>query len=234
MPVEIKCRVCGKRYLIKPYLKKMSTKGKYCSLKCYYSTQKHPVEIICQACGKKKTVPYDKIRIGKGKYCSKGCYNKVPVSKKTRKKQSVAKKKNPTNYWLGKKRPPTSEETKRKLSESLKKNCVVYCGEASPCWRGGISREPYSFDFTKELKELIRKRDNYKCQECQRRQEEHFRQLSVHHIDYNKKNSDPKNLITLCTCCHGKTNYARKYWIAYFNAKKGRGWNYLRRVKRKE
>ncbi len=39
---------------------------------------------------------------------------------------------------------------------------------------------------------------------------------AVHHIDYDKKNCDPTNLITLCFSCHGKTNYNRKKWIKYF------------------
>ena len=34
-------------------------------------------------------------------------------------------------------------------------------GNRNGNWRGGISKEPYSFDFTRELKELIRKRNNY-------------------------------------------------------------------------
>ncbi len=33
------------------------------------------------------------------------------------------------------------------------------------------------------------------------------------HIDYNKKNSNLNNLITLCGSCHTKTNTNRNYWI---------------------
>jgi hypothetical protein len=36
------------------------------------------------------------------------------------------------------------------------------------------------------------------------------------HIDYNKKNCNPNNLISLCNSCHSKTNFDRKYWINYF------------------
>lgn len=41
-----------------------------------------------------------------------------------------------------------------------------------------------------------------------------------HPIDYNKKNCDPINLITLCLECHGKTNYKRDYWIEFFKSKR--------------
>ena len=95
----------------------------------------------------------------------------------------------------------------------------IYCAKCKykipqnhPCWRGGISREPYSFDFNDELKELIRKRDLYKCQICGAPQEEFVKKLPIHHIDYNKKNSDPKNLITLCMSCHARVNFGRNQW----------------------
>jgi hypothetical protein len=84
-------------------------------------------------------------------------------------------------------------------------------------WRGGISFEPYPYDFTNELRELIRKRDNYKCQICGCPQEECLRKLSVHHIDYDKKNLNPDNLISLCIKCHIKTNYNREHYIVLFN-----------------
>jgi len=38
----------------------------------------------------------------------------------------------------------------------------------------------------------------------------------VHHIDYDKKNCDPENLITLCKNCHPKTNSNRGDWIEFF------------------
>jgi len=39
----------------------------------------------------------------------------------------------------------------------------------------------------------------------------------VHHIDYNKKNCNLDNLITLCINCHAKTNYNREYWKEYLS-----------------
>ena len=44
--------------------------------------------------------------------------------------------------------------------------------------------------------------------------------LYVHHIDYDKKNLDMNNLISLCNSCHTKTNYNREYWINYFRSRK--------------
>ena len=36
-------------------------------------------------------------------------------------------------------------------------------GKGNSNWKDGIFKFPYPFNFNKELKELIRKRDNYKC-----------------------------------------------------------------------
>lgn len=131
----------------------------------------------------------------------------------------------------GKKR---SEITRQKMSlakkgkifteehkKNIKKNHHDCSLEKSLNWQGGISFELYSIDWTDDLKESIRKRDSYVCQMsgCGIHQDElegFYRRLDVHHIDYDKKNLDPSNLITLCRNCHMKTNFNREYWIKYF------------------
>ena len=50
----------------------------------------------------------------------------------------------------------------------------------------------------------IRKRDNYTCVDCGKREKSGRCKFYVHHIDKNPHNIDPLNLITLCTVCHGK------------------------------
>lgn len=75
----------------------------------------------------------------------------------------------------------------------------------------------YSVDWTKTLRISIRERDHYTCQLCGERQGDLAH--SVHHIDYDKKNCNPDNLITLCLKCHTKTNFNRDYWFNHFNNK---------------
>jgi hypothetical protein len=70
--------------------------------------------------------------------------------------------------------------------------------------------------FTEQLKESIRKRDNYKCQKCGLKEKNHYRKLDIHHIDYNKENCSKKNLITLCTKCNAIVNTRRNYWKKIF------------------
>lgn len=106
-----------------------------------------------------------------------------------------------------------SIEARQKISLATKKRLAKK--ENHPNWKGGISREPYSFDFSNELKELIRKRDNYSCQLCGTEQNG-GKELAVHHIAYDKKCCDPQKLISLCDSCHSKTNYDREYWQELF------------------
>ena len=94
-----------------------------------------------------------------------------------------------------------SIETRQKISESLS-------GEKSPFWRGGISFLPYPPTFNAELKAAIRERDAHTCRICGEKPVK-----GIHHIDYDKANTSPSNLIILCPPCHGKTNYRRAYWV---------------------
>lgn len=64
----------------------------------------------------------------------------------------------------------------------------------------------YSWDWNETLRRAIRERDNYTCQVCGKEYPPNGgRKFHVHHIDYNKKNCNPENLITLCISCHMKT-----------------------------
>lgn len=129
-----------------------------------------------------------------------------------------------------------SEETKRKISETKKKQKRKMTkeqkkhlsdynksigkippqrrGKDSNFWKGGISFEVYPVEWTQTLKRSIRERDRYICQICSKPQEDIAH--DVHHIDYDKHNCDPNNLVTLCKKCHMKTNFNRKKWLTYF------------------
>jgi len=121
---------------------------------------------------------------------------------------------------------PKSKETKMKIRlahlgikrpfEDRKKISAGKQGILLERWNKFVSREPYGQDWTNKLRELIRKRDNFICQECGKTQKELNRKLEVHHINYNKKRSVPLNLITLCRKCHSKTQSNREHWKRYF------------------
>lgn len=89
-------------------------------------------------------------------------------------------------------------------------------GDKSVNWRGGISFEPYTTDFTEELKATIRQRDKWRCQKCGVPQIECIKKLAIHHIDFNKANDAHSNLISLCLRCNTQVNYNREYWANFF------------------
>lgn len=100
------------------------------------------------------------------------------------------------------------------------KSCVAKTrvGKKAPNYIDG-KYETYPFEFNNELKAKIRKRDNYTCQKCGKRQfelKEFHKKLTIHHIDYNRQNCEENNLITLCRKCNCKANKNRDYWFAYF------------------
>lgn len=95
-------------------------------------------------------------------------------------------------------------------------------------WRGGISTEPYCYEWTDDLKEMIKYRDGYKClNPCCTSGE----LLSIHHIDYNKKNCSLENLITTCRSCNSKANKDRKWHKSWYQTILNKRYGYKYEVK---
>lgn len=69
--------------------------------------------------------------------------------------------------------------------------------------RSHIGGMGYPLSFY-DIVEEIRDRDGRMCTSCGKLEEDNKKKLSIHHIDENKLNSDPENLITLCMSCHNK------------------------------
>lgn len=89
----------------------------------------------------------------------------------------------------------------------------ILAGENNPNWKGGITHEPYApIWIDKRFKAGIRERDNHTCQNPECRRNSNI--LNIHHIDYDKENCEPENLITLCQSCNGRANFNRDFWEA--------------------
>ncbi len=204
------------------------TKQKYycelCGDKICYQTALYG-QHKCHKCGKKGK-HYNVYRFGKNApnfidgrsskiyYCiEKGCNNIISYTTWKYREgycASCATKGN-KHPFFGKKRPKHSKRMSGKNHPMFGRKSELHWN-----WQNGISFELYPLGWNKTFKEQIRYRDGYKCQICGCPEVENDRCLDIHHIDYNKENILPENLISLCKKCHMKTNTNRDYWYAYF------------------
>ena len=132
------------------------------------------------------------------------------VSEETKKKISKTTK-GEKSFNYGK---PRSEETKNKISKA---RMGQFTGNNNPNWREGISCEPYCDIWLDQgYKQSIKDRDNNECQNPDCRKNCNHMTLCLHHINYNKKDCPPKNLITLCISCNARANFNREICTDFY------------------
>ncbi len=157
------------------------------------------VKIPCDFCGniyKKTMAEYKKYP---KHYCSAKCRIKGRVRRVIKECE-----------WCGKE--VAKSRTKICNHSFCNRNCrhKWMCNENNPAWKGGIKVEPYPHIWaSREYKESIKERDGYRCSNpyCWKTSQ----RLIVHHINYNKKNCKPLNLITLCNSCNSRANIDRDW-----------------------
>jgi hypothetical protein len=157
-------------------------------------------------------------------------------SLETKKKISEAKKKNPTKYWLGKKRGHLPQSWRDSISKAnkgkkhsikwgkniaigLKKskkvaiNILKLRGEKHPNWKGGLTpislRIRHSIEY-RLWREAIFARDNWTCQNCGRKGGD----LEAHHLKgfalFPELRFALDNGVTLCKSCHELTKRRKR------------------------
>ena len=223
--IEVKCDYCGKKN------KKISSQIKnhkhhFCDKKCEGKWRYKQKEILCDWCGEKiKKQLYTMKR--PYHFCNNKCEGKW-VSKFRAGENSPSWRGGGIEVkcdFCGKKIKKIQSHIKNYKHNFCNIKCMgsfyktLYKGENCIFWRDGRSKEPYTIEFDDVLKEKIRKRDNFTCQECNHTQEQLGYTLHVHHVDYNKKNNNLNNLISLCRSCHAQTTFNRDDWADYYQEK---------------
>lgn len=177
-------------------------------------------KIICKVCGTSFIRDYKH----RGKYCSRKCGNESRRNRIIRECTWCGKSIERVAYYTNQNPIFCSLSCKGKYYGNRQpsgENAYWYGkrGKGTPNWKDGLSYEPYTSEFDNQLKELIRLRDGYKCQKCDMPEVENMEKLTCHHIDYEKKNCEPNNLISLCRKCNGAVNGNRQKWTKYFQKK---------------
>lgn len=215
--IKKNCLICNNEFLVKS----SENHRKYCSKECSIILLRRSYE---EKFGKERAMGIiEKLKSRKRfqqkkVLCECGCGQELDYLDKTGRPRRFIK--GHVNIWnkgvtkeIDKRMERISETRKRLFKEG---KLIPYDRrlEKNSNWNNGSSFEPYGKEFNDKLREFIRKRDNYACQECGKKVV-----LSVHHIDHCKQNNSTFNLISLCNKCHTKTNGNRKHWEAYFKMK---------------
>lgn len=193
----------------------------------------------CYHCKKDFILPECWYKRGQGKYCSRICSNidrkgkpsyirtpehKLRMSKIIKSNPCVLKASNNFKKLNHDKKGKTWEQIYgiEKATQNRKLFREKFTGESNPNYKEGQSFLPYAPTFTKLLKERIIIRDGFVCKGCRITHQELVdkdpfnRGLTIHHIDYNKNNSNESNLIALCRVCNSKANGDRDYHREYY------------------
>jgi len=158
-------------------------------------------EIICP-CGQHFFAWRCSIIRGGGKFCSKECsikYKTKPDYHKIR-----------INQWKNGNRILTPKCKRCGSFKGINHDCkkianklsIANSGERHWNWKGGITGRDYPKEFFNKIRDLIKERDKFICQRCRYQGNKGDNNLVTHHLDWNKKNCELNNLITLCRSCH--------------------------------
>ena len=185
---EKKCVLCEVKFSVPEHRKE---RAKVCSKKC-------AIELLKSYKDTDKWKEAHLVALAKRKGKNHPRYGKTHTAE-TKQKMSIAKKKNPSRYWLGKEQPH-------------------HQGEKNVNWKGGVT--PIHVKLRKgirykEWRKSVFARDDYECKVC-------FAAgyVQAHHIqkfsDYPDKRFETENGITLCRQCHRITQNREHLFIKFF------------------
>lgn len=186
--------------------------------------RKMPKELIEKH---RKRMLENPINYWKGKKRSKETNKKISKANKGKRNSPKTEFKKGNVPWTKGKNKNNCKQLK-KLSESMTGREVSFYTRRKISafqqnidlgkWEKFTKREPYSQNWDEIFRRKIRKRDNQICMLCGVHREKLNKALSVHHINYDKKLTIPKNCVSLCHSCHLKTSFNRKPWTLLFQS----------------
>ena len=116
----------------------------------------------------------------------------------------------------------TCQECGEPKPETASELCLSCAGIKRMLEQFGNEDKEYPIGWCNTLKERIRDREGRRCALCGKTKAENGRKLDVHHIDEDKHNLAPENLVALCASCHGKTRWQQDFYYEVFTKYRGR------------
>jgi len=168
-----------------------------------------PIQKTCTVCGKSYSVrPVH----AESKYCSLKCCNTSPERRRLirgwRKERLMQSCRECDGKFAV---SPGQIKTKIFCSQKCHRRwrSRLHSGCNNPNWKGGTRNEKYPSEFY-AIRASILALDGYQCAVplCVTNDT----RVSVHHIDFDKKNCSPLNLIAACPSCNSRANFDREIW----------------------
>jgi hypothetical protein len=165
--IEVECEVCQETKDITKY-RYDNTINNFCSPKCHHEYMKKRVTITCSNCGVTKERPCSNVRENSDNYyCCPECYSESMSN------EGIV---NLTCSNCG----DTFDRWKSEVTDPDNS----FCGEE--CRYESMTCDDFNFDNYGrgfyEMKQKVRKRDDYACQICGRDKDDLGKHPSVHHI----------------------------------------------------
>jgi hypothetical protein len=139
------------------------------------------MEVTCKICGSKFKAKKCHVLRGDGKYCSMKC---LAISQRTGKEVEC--------QFCGKLVYKPPKQLNKTDQHFCNKNCAgsFRKRERSHNWKGGKGI----------YRDIAIEAHGQKCEHCQYNERKEL--LDVHHIDSDRNNNEPSNLMVLCVMCH--------------------------------
>lgn len=169
----MQCGCCGVMVYVPP--NRFDT-FKFCSRSCAASAARVHIKAKCETCG--SDFEHISSRANKAKYCSRSCYYKAMNTKGSEARKCA--------YCGGEFKTSPSNQ---------KRFCSVRCTKDAQ-----IEGHEAPVAFTTARKWMLVRGLLDSCADCGYKDEPRI--IGVHHIDENRENNNPTNLVALCPNCH--------------------------------
>jgi len=208
---DVECKTCGLSFRSSG---EIGTRDFFCSKECYFKD--HSADMAQFECPNCHNLFEQSLGLSEKKtFCSQACSNNFNTKQPDR-NEKIGKTLR-EKYASGEKvcwsKGLTSENDDRLRKMSIKILESYQFGEREPHNKGTGGPGPYCEEWKDaQYKKDIKERDNNECKNPDCWHTSDYLSLIVHHINYDKRDCKPTNLVTACVSCNSRANSNKEYW----------------------